>query len=141
MTSAPRQSLLPSVIRERRNLSTSSAQDTLPDANTLAAMLRDDLRNAGLYVRVGVWLPPSERGPYDPVSPAFGAVLVFADDAKDSRADITISLHTAIVAVMSREGVTTQIPYAGRGWLAATKAALAAEHAVETLATIKPACS
>lgn len=139
MTASTRQSLLPSAIRERRSLSTSSVPDTLPDANTLAAMLRDDLRNAGLYVRVGVWQPPSERGPYDPVPPSFGAVLVYADDAKDSRADITISLHTAIVAVMSREGVTTQIPYAGRGWLAATKAALAAEHAVDSLATIKPA--
>ena len=134
-----RLSLLPSAIRDRRRLSTTSTLDTIPDADTLAVMLRDDLRHAGLYVRVGVWRQTAERGPYDPVPPAFGAVLVFADDAKDSRADITINLHTAAVAVMCSSGVTTRIPYAGRGWLAATKAALVAEHVVDALATIKPA--
>ena len=135
-----RLSILPSAIRDRRRLSTTSTLDTIPDADTLAVMLRDDLRDAGLYVRVGVWQPDASLYGNYLVPPAFGGVHIYASDAKDSQPIASILLCTAIVIVVTRaDNVTTRIPYAGRGWLAATKAALVAEHVVDALATIKPA--
>lgn len=138
MTVNARPSLLPSVIRDRRKIATSSDLDTLPDAEALAAMLRDDLSAAGLCAHVSVWKPDTSL--YYLVPPAFGGVHIYASDTKGSLPIASILLNTATVVVTTRaDNEKTQIPYAGRGWLAATKAALASDHAVDALATIKPA--
>lgn len=137
MTVNARPSLLPSVIRDRRKIATSSDLDTLPDAEALAAMLRDDLSAAGLDGRVSVWKPDTSL--FYQVPPAFGGVHIYASDAKSNQPVASILLNTATVIVTTRaDNEKTQIPYAGRGWLSATKSALASEHAVDALATIKP---